>query len=396
MKPLPVARLRAVAALAALMTLAACAEKPALPPIPAALVNAAQVPGFTGIRQWGEPSGGSDTGPSTKRPRTVSAPAATTRNALNVLAISGGGANGSFAAGFLTGWTRSGTRPQFHVVTGVSVGALAAPFAFLGPDYDAVLHELFTRLSGRDIINVRPRVFAIFGDSLASSKPLQGLIERYFDAALMQAVATEHRKGRRLYVASTHLYAGRQTIWDIGAIAVSGRPEALALIRHVLLASAAVPILLPPVYFEVEAGGHRYSEMHVDGGNTRQAFIGPPEFDWLSAARALGTGDGIDFWVIRNGRAQAEYMVMPPEVIGLGEHAMHQLTQSLGVGDLYIIYLRAMRSRARFHAAWIGEDFEAQAGEWFDPAYERALYGYGRAKAAVPGGAWHEMPPGMR
>lgn len=394
MKPHHQVRLRAVVALAALMTLVACAEKSALPPIPAALVDAAQVPGFAGVRQWGEPSGANDTGPSTNRPGAVSAPAATSRNALNVLAISGGGANGSFAAGFLTGWTRSGTRPQFHIVTGVSVGALAAPFAFLGPEHDAVLHELFTRLSGRDIINVRPRVFAIFGDALASSQPLQGLIARYFDAALMRAVAAEHRKGRRLYVASTHLYAGRQTIWDIGAIAVSGRPEALALIQRVLLASAAVPILLPPVYFEVEAEGRRYSEMHVDGGITRQAFIGPPDFDWSAAARALGTSGQTDFWVIRNGRALAEYMVMPPEVVGLGEHAMHQLTQSLGVGDLYVIYLRAEREGAQFHGAWIGNDFSMPAAEWFDPAYVRALFDYGSALARS-GRAWNALPPGL-
>lgn len=394
MKPHTQVRLRAVAALAALMMLAACAEKSALPPIPAALVDAAQVPGFAGVRQWGDSSRGSGTGPGTKRPRAVNAPEAASRNALNVLAISGGGANGSFAAGLLAGWTQSGSRPQFHVVTGVSVGALAAPFAFLGPDYDAVLHELFTQLSGRDIISVRPRVFAIFGDSLASSVPLQGLIERYFDAALMRAVAAEHRKGRRLFVASTHLYAGRQTIWDIGAIAASSRPEALALIQRVLLASAAVPILLPPVYFEVEAGGRRYSEMHVDGGITRQAFIGPPDFDWSATARALGTSGQTDFWVIRNGRAMAEYMVMPPEVIGLGEHAMHQLTQSLGVGDLYVIYLRAERESAQFHGAWIGKEFSMPAAEWFDPAYERALFDYGYAMGRS-GSAWHALPPGL-
>jgi predicted acylesterase/phospholipase RssA len=204
-----------------------------------------------------------------------------------VLAISGGGANGSFAAGLLTGWTRAGTRPPFHVVTGVSAGALAAPFALLGSKYDPVLIDVFTRLSSADLVSRKNRVLAFFGDSLASARPLQALIERHFDDALMQAIAAEHRAGRRLFVATTHIYAGRQMIWDIGAIAERGGPDALALIRRVLLASASVPILLPPVFLEVEANGSRYDEMHVDGGITRQVFAGPPALDWASLGRAL-------------------------------------------------------------------------------------------------------------
>ena len=61
-----------------------------------------------------------------------------------LLAISGGGSNGAFGAGFLCGWTESGTRPDFKVVTAVSTGSLQAPLAFLGPDYDHILRAIFT------------------------------------------------------------------------------------------------------------------------------------------------------------------------------------------------------------------------------------------------------------
>lgn len=379
----------------ALGYVAGCADKPVLPPIPAALVDSAQVAGFGAIRQWGDALGiiGSNAWHNHDG-LSLPSPAGSAGGPLRVLAISGGGANGSFAAGLLAGWTKAGTRPEFHVVTGVSVGALEAPFAFLGPKYDKVLRELFSRLSSNDLFPQRPRLVAYFSDALASAQPLASLINEVIDEPLMRAIAAEHGKGRRLFVGTTHVYAGRQMVWDIGAIAASGRPEALDLVRRVLLASAAVPILLPPVYFEVVADGKRYQEMHVDGGITREAFVGPPGLDWSAAAQALGTARQTHFYVIRNGRAKAEYMVMEPRALPLGQHAMHQLSQALGLGDLYRIYLRAEREHAIFHAAWIGSDFAAPWDDWYDAPYVHALFDYGYAKA-IEGDVWHPQPPGL-
>ena len=372
-----------------LLCVAACANKSALPPIPEALLDAAQVPGFAGTRQWGEASAAQAPG---RNPAQGALAGAAGNGPLNALALSGGASNGTFGAGLLSGWSESGTRPRFHVVSGVSIGALAAPFAFLGPQYDDVLRQLFTGVAGQDIIAPRPRWLALFGDSMASSRPLRELIEKHFDRRLMDEVAVEHRAGRRLYVGTSHIYAGRQMIWDIGAIAASGGDAALALIHRVLLASASVPILLPPVYFEVEADGQRYNEMHVDGSIMRQAFIAPPGFDWAAATRSQRTDGRIHFYVVRNGRVRSEYMVMQPELLGLGEHAMAQLSQSLGIGDLHTIYVRAMREGARFHAAWIGESFTAPWTEWYDPNYARALFEHGRAQA-LGANAWHSLPP---
>jgi hypothetical protein len=356
------------------------------------LVDAALVPGFGAIRQWGDAPGILS---QTAWPAPTRAAPATSGpgESLNVLAISGGAANGSFAAGLLTGWTAAGTRPPFHVVTGVSVGALEAPFAFLGSAYDPVLRDLFTRLASPDLFTQKPGLAAYFSDSLASARPLAALINEFVDEPLVRALAAEHRTGRRLFVGTTHVYAGRPMIWDIGAIAASGKPGALDLIRHVLLASAAVPVLLPPVYFDVVAGTRHYQEMHVDGGITREAFIGPPGLDWDAAAQALGTGHRVQFYVMRNGRASGEYMIMEPRTVPLGQHAMLQLTQSLGVGDLYRIYVRAQHEQARYHAAWIGSDFDAPWEDWGDPRYMRALFDYGYAQA-VNGQVWHSEPPG--
>ena len=362
-----------------------CADDRGLPPVPEALVESAVLPHFGAVRQWGDSPAppGVDAVP-TPGPAWVAADDVDA--SFDVLAISGGAANGSFAAGVLIGWTGAGTRPPFDVVTGVSVGALMAPFAFLGSGHDATLRALCDRLASDEILRRKPAAVAYFSDAWASAEPLVSLVDAFVDDALVHAIAAEHRKGRRLYVGTTHVYAGRPVIWDLGAIAASGRTDAPALVRKVLLASAAVPAMLPPVYFDVVAGGRRYHEMHVDGGISRAAFIGPPGTDWRGAAR-------VRFHVIRNGRAQGEYMIMPPRVLPLAQHALLQLTQSLGVGDLYRIYVRAQRAGADYRAAWIGTDFDAPWDDLQSPEYMRALFDYGDRKAR-DGEAWHTTPPG--
>lgn len=371
-----------------------CSRSNEQPPIPAELVSAAQIPGIPQAREWGDgPIGASrvaevsDASPSPAAKDSSGQP-------FRVLAISGGGANAAFTAGVLSGWSQAGNRPSFDVVTGVSAGALAAPFALLGPARDSTLKSLFTGLAGADLVRERSRIVAFFSDSLASAEPLRRLIEQHFDAALMQEIAAEHRRGRRLFVGTTHVYAGRPMTWDLGAIAASGHAGALALLQQILLASSAVPILLPPVYIEVEANGRRYHEMHVDGGTTQQVFIAPSAVDWASLQkRAQGYG-GLEFYVIRNGRVQSEYMLMPDRVVPLGEHAMHLLAQSQGVGDLYITYLQAKQLGAGYRAAWIGDEFQAPWTQWYDPPYVQALFEYGYRKS-VQGNLWHEEPPGF-
>ena len=371
------------------LSLLACTKTPSSTPIPLALINEAQVPAFPGVRQWGEaPASAGQSAPPLDPTKVVP------KGPLNVLALSAGGANGAFGAGFLTGWSQTGTRPVFHVVAGVSIGALLAPLAFLGRQYDTAISRMLIDLSGKYRVALRPRFVAVFGFSLASALPLEKLIAEYFDQRVLDEIAANHRAGRRLYVGTSHVYAGRLTVWDMGAIANSGRPEALALFRHVLLASTAVPTLLPPITFEVEAHGQSYGEMHVDGGILRQAFVAPYGFDWSRAKERLGTNGDINFYVIRNGRVSPEYMVMPPDVISLTQHAMLQLTQAVGIGNLDSLYLLAQTEHAQFHAAWIDESFDAPSIELYDPKYVQALFEHGREQARRAN-AWHRLPPGM-
>lgn len=193
---------------------------------------------------------------------------------INVLALSGGGAGGAFGAGALAGLTQSGARPTFHLVTGVSTGALIAPLAFLGQDWDAQLRVAFAGEGAQQLLKRRAVAF-IFGAALYDGQRLVSLVDRFVTDELMSAVAREARKGRMLLVETTDLDKEEPVIWDMGAIAIRGGPEAKRLFRDVLVASASIPVLFPPVVIRVEDHGVLFDELHVDGSTTTVLFIAP-------------------------------------------------------------------------------------------------------------------------
>src|SRR5215510_6694335 len=221
------------------------------------------------------------------------------------LALSGGGDDGAFGAGLLVGWSARGNRPQFDMVTGVSTGALSAPFAFLGRDYDQNLTQLYTETSARDIFTKRPiLIAAVASDSLTDNAPLRTMIEHYVDSTMVQRLAAEYSKGRLLFILTTNLDQSRPVIWNIGAIAASNNPKARDLIIDVLLASASIPAVFPPVMHDVTIAGERYQEMHVDGGTVAQAFLYPPSISLrLASART-----GIDLNKLRTERKRVAYV----------------------------------------------------------------------------------------
>jgi len=182
------------------------------------------------------------------------------------LAVSGGGDNGAFGAGLINGWTTTGTRPQFRMVTGVSTGALIAPLAFLGPTYDPALHEIYTTMSPGRVFVRRRLTAALFDDAMADSSPLAGTVAHYADQRLFDAIADEYGKSRLLMIGTTDLDAQHPVIWNIGAIAASRHPKSLDLFRKILLASASIPGAFQPVLIDVEIDGRHFQEMHVDGG----------------------------------------------------------------------------------------------------------------------------------
>ena len=216
------------------------------------------------------------------------------------LAISGGGANGAFGAGLLFGWTTAGNRPEFRGVTGISTGAIIAPFAFLGPKYDAQLKKLYTTISTKDILEKRSLFSILTGDSASDTTPLREMLEDVIDVKMLEDIVVEHDKGRRLLIGTTNLDAERPVIWNIGVIAKSGAPNALQLVRDIMVASASIPGAFTPVYIKVEADGHRYDEIHVDGGTSSQVFLYPASLDMRWAMRQVGLKGESRIFVIPN------------------------------------------------------------------------------------------------
>ncbi len=314
---------------------------------------------------------------------------------VNFLAISGGGANGAFAAGLLNGWTSTGTRPEFTTVTGISTGALIAPFAYLGPDYDHVLERIYSQYSTSDLIIERSllRSFLRKRDSAFDTAPLRERLAEYVDEAVMVAIANEYRRGRLLLIGTTNLDAGRPVVWDIGAIATSGKPGALDLIRDVILASASIPIAFPPVMIEVESGGEIYDEMHTDGGVSRQAFmfhLSMPE-DSFETLNIIGQGN---LYLIRNSQLEPSWQPVDRTMMAIAGRSAGALVNTQGVGDLYREFVGASKYGFSFNLAFIPSHFDYDAEELFDPGYMRALFELGYEMGAN-GNPWSNLPPGL-
>jgi predicted acylesterase/phospholipase RssA len=227
------------------------------------------------------------------------------RPQISFLAVSGGGSDGAFGAGLLVGWTARGDRPEFDIVTGVSTGALTAPFAFLGPRHDGALKEVYTKYSTDELVTKQPIRGLLGGEALANNAPLARVIASYVNEGFLQEVAHEHAPGRRLLIGTTNLDAQRPVIWDMGRIASS--PHALELFRSVLLASAAIPGVFPPVFIKVQADGQAREEMHVDGGTTNQVFLLPTQITTGGIDAKLGINPIRRLYIIRNGRLDPEF-----------------------------------------------------------------------------------------
>jgi len=310
------------------------------------------------------------------------------------LAISGGGANGAFGAGLLVGWTATGERPEFSMVTGVSTGALTAPFAFLGSDYDDEMKEVYTTTSTKDIAEKRNPLAALFSDSMADTTPLKALIAKVIDAEMIDAIAREHKKGRRLFIGTVNLDAGRSVIWNVGAIAASDYPQKTMLIQELLRASSAIPVAFPPVVITVEAEGKQYDEMHVDGGTGSQVFVYPAAADWRLVTRKLKVKGKPQIYVIRNSFLEADYNGIKRSVFPIASRTIDSLIRTQGIGDLYQIYALCQRDGNDFNLAYIPSNFTDKPAEGFDPVYMKKLFDRGY-QMSLDGYPWEEAPPGF-
>jgi len=312
----------------------------------------------------------------------------------NFLALSGGGDDGAFGAGLLCGWTASGTRPEFKLVTGISTGALLAPFAFLGSKHDDALRAVYTQTSPKDILEARGLLSAVFNDAMADNAPLGRLAEKYVTADMLKEIATEYAKGRLLLMATTNLDARQAVIWNMTKIAASGQPEALKLFHKIMLASAAIPGAFPPAMIDVEADGKRYQEMHVDGGAMAQVFVYPPSLKLGEKAKQQGIVRERHLYVIRNARLDPDWAEVGRQTFSIAGRAISSLIQTQGVGDLYKIYTTAQRDGIDYNLAYIPKTFYAPHKEDFDSEYMRKLFQTGY-DLAVKGYRWDKVPPGM-
>jgi predicted acylesterase/phospholipase RssA len=375
----------------ALLVLAGCGNIARLDPPPLRTTETLPILGLPNARFWLD----GDVAPLSRewavmQDRQAAALPPARRGALppaNLLVLSGGGDNGAYGAGLLVGWTASGQRPSFDMVTGISAGALIAPFAFLGPDYDPQLREVFTEVAPTDILVIGNKLRSVlFREAFADTSPLYRLIERHVNDALMTAIAREYGRGRLLLIGTTNLDLGRPVFWNIGAIAASGRPGALELVRRILLASASIPGAFPPVLIDVESDGRAHQEMHVDGGASLQMFLYTPLLDLRGAAARPRERTA---WVVRNGRLDTEWSSTNRSILSITARAASTLLHFSAVNDIVRIYLTSQRDGVRFRLAYIGTDFTQTRDEPFETAFMRALFAYAEAQGRQ-GGRWIE------
>lgn len=316
-----------------------------------------------------------------------------------VLVLSGGGGYGAYGAGVLNGWSASGKRPEFQIVTGVSTGALMAPFAFLGSDFDAQLKQQFTSIETDDDILKRRRLVSILrSDSVSTTEPLAARIEAAITAEVLELIAQEYKRGRRLYVGTTNMDSQSFVVWNMGSIAASSHPGKLDLFHKIMLASASVPIAMAPVFFEVELDGQTYDEMHADGGVQAQFFVPLVSIN-LPDAIAYARARGLDYtptprmYVIRNSTFEPAPQTVKRNLADIGVRTIKSFTQSMGRSDLAQIYAIAKARGTDFSYTEVPADFAWKAKGVFDGPTMRELFQVGFDRAQTDE-LWSSTPPG--
>jgi predicted acylesterase/phospholipase RssA len=387
-----------VAAAAAALLIAGCVrDAPVGASAPPETVYAeAAVPGLAAVRGWGDDLSSAQVEAARRavqaalQARWIAAGRPARGVEVETLALSGGGPDGAFAAGLLAGWTEAGDRPEFELVTGVSVGALIAPFAFLGPDRDAQLRGLMTGIATEDVLDFRFFSALLGALGVADPEPLRRRLNAVVDEAMLADIAHEHRRGRRLLVVTTNIDAARPVLWDMGAVAEAGARQ---LFVDVLLASPSIPGAFPPVPIVVEAGGERFVELHVDGGVTRSVTIGPTGLaEVLDMTASFPIRRRI--FVIQNNTLAPPYQPVERSIPGIASRTVSTLIRAQSAGDLTQIWLAAERVGADFRLAFVPPGLGAASATDFDPETMRRLYDAAFASAR-DGVDWLRRPPGV-
>lgn len=317
------------------------------------------------------------------------------RRDFDILVLSSGGVNGSFGAGILQGWSsREEGRPDFEIVTGVSVGSLLAPFAFAGSEFDARVEKLFRRLNPEDLHESKGALTAaIFDESLLDNTPLRELIERGIDQELVDAIVKGHDEGRRLYVGSTNLDLGEFVVWDLGAVAKTGGDDAVPMIRKILAASASIPVAYPPTRFEVE--GSDKDELHVDGAVIRPLFLPQGVFDGYQSAKDVGLSwDDVDatMYVITNGSLRSLPAEVERDTFDIAMRSIVLMSYTMIGEDILHLYMLSRVWGAEFRFLALEDGVELSVADFTDKETEKLfLLGRGQMERPDP---WDPQPPG--
>lgn len=377
--------------------LMACEGTRVLPAPPADKAEIVQVPGFPGVRSWGDAPPEESQARLRAMRRLISERIRAgvelpNGGEVDVLLLSGGGSDGAYGAGLLAGWTDRGNRPEFWVVTGISTGALIAPFVFAGSEFDAELERFYTNTKTEDLVTFR--VFdALRGTflGLTDARALSKTVEEALTPALLKRIGEEHARGRRLLVGTTNLDAQRPVVWDVGRIAATGKPGARQLIRDILLASAAIPGAMAPVQIAVEADGQRFAEMHVDGGVTRQLFFLPPSLRLRSIRNLFGPDFRIGtIYLLRNTKLAPDYAETGAGIVPITSRSISTMIKFSGVANVRNIETQARQNGFKLKVTAVPESFSHPEEEMFDPIYMRALFQVGY-DAIVDGDPWEVL-----
>lgn len=371
-------------------------------PVPVQLINSVDLPGIEGARAWGDTFSQAfqdDLIESIHQEREYDFPANEDGTiTYDILALSGGGSHGAFGAGYIYGWTKSGKRPMFKIVTGISTGALIAAFAYFGPEYNEQLKEMFTEIKTRDIFKVRKNLLSwLWRDSFAKTKPLEKRISNCLDDVAIKAFARAHLKGRRLYIGTTNMDAQRLTVWNIGKIAASGHPNAKKIIHKVFLAAASIPVAFPPVFFDVELDGKYYDEMHVDGGTITDVFFCGYMLDLVDARRRLSEQKGlkplVNAYIIRSGKLTPSPDPTTRNIRNITRRTIMTVYKAHGWDHLHHIYNTLKQNGFEFNYAGIPSDYYLPEKQGFEKKEMQRLFNYG-VKMSNREDNWQKMPYG--
>lgn len=362
------------------LLLGGCAA-PARPQYTASQAARAQIVGFENVRAHVDDPRPAKSVYDSWRP-------VTDKDKPAMLAISGGGAGGAFTVGILCAWSELGSRPSFKVVTGVSTGALIAPFAFLGSAYDERLKNVYLSDEARSLVDINWRGLGVLSASLLQGDALREMVEDNITAEILSRISREHRLGRRLLVMTTNLDTQRAVVWNIGAIASSDRPDALTLVRRILIASASVPGIFPPVSIKTVVDGRPIEELHSDGGSSAQFFTLP---EHLIVAPNHNRKENLHIYVIINNALIPEFSLSPRKAVPIIARAYAILLKSQTKQGLIALYNFGQRSGVDLDIASIDQQVPYSMTDPLNGAYRRTVYGIGYQKV-LDGALWAQRP----